>query len=551
VLILSTGQTARFEFIFNINQNFYDPTLSATPSDVSVSVYRGDLGAGAVIDGPYSYFNQDETELGNRILKEENSIIYYGDYDGNPGETTSELNATKFVFVYTIPNNLFPGNYSVVATTYLDGQLFQYTAQFQVPQSSSAISDAFASGQKELTKSFVPAFETLEQYKTNSVVLIGHADGIPLNTVIRINSVQTAIDLLKADFNSPLLRGVFDCYASGGRDIYICAAAPMSEYVEGVNERLEAKPTYALQDATPLFMNFYQRYYDRLEETYNILKELDYMDIVVPLEVSFINSGGVDFVTQLALYCEDFHNLSSCIQIGIIGTRNSGIKEEDIQTLEDSEIFTEKYTMLDPSNQIIGDMGRFVVPIYGELIMNHSFLNISYTSSGSAIMAGMISANPVNQSLIRKKVTSAFGLSGITMNQSQVDRLDAVGVNSFTKGSRSRRGNNYEVYVTNDHTMASKNSNYRKAPQIRLVSMVINEIKALTSNTISKFSGQKAVDDVRSMLSFLKNNGIILDYTLEAFFDSFEKGKMYFDISLVSTLGMRKISFSISAGQAA
>ena len=137
------------------------------------------------------------------------------------------------------------------------------------------------------------------------------------------------------------------------------------------------------------------------------------------------------------------------------------------------------------------------------------------------------------------------------MNQSQVDRLDAIGVNSFTKSSRSRRGNNYEVYVTNDHTMASENSNYRKVPQIRLVSMVINEIKALTSNTISKFAGQKAVDDVRSMLSFLKNNGIILDYTLEAFFDSFEKGKMYFDISLVSTLGMRKISFSISAGQAA
>lgn len=551
MIILSPGKTGTFEFIFNNEQDFYDPTQGATPSDVIISVYRGNLGAGAIIDGPYSYLNQDESNLLNKIIKEENNIIYYGNYDGVPGESTSQLNAVKFSFTYTVPENIFPGNYSVVASTYLNAQLIQYIAHFQVPQSSVSISSVFASGQKDLTKAFVPAFENLEQYRTNSVVLVGHADGIPLNTIIRIQSVQEAIDLLKADFNSPLLRGVFDCYASGGRDIYICASAPMSEYVEDINERLQPKITYGLSDATPLVMNFYQRYYDRLEETYSILKELDYMDIVVPLEVSFINTGEVDFVTQLALYCQDFHNLSGFIQIGIIGSRNSGIKEEDIQILESNDIFTEKYTMLDSSGQIIGDMGRFVIPIYGELIMNHSFLNISYTSSGSAVMAGMLASTPVNQSLIRQKVTSAFGLSGINLSQSQIDRLDSIGVNTFGKSSRSRRGNNYEVYISNDNTMASRDSAYRKAPQIRLVSMVINEIKALTSNTISKFSSQKAIDDVRSMLSFLKNNGIILDYNMEAFLDSFEKGKMYFDISLLSTLGMKKISFSISAGQGA
>ena len=298
-------------------------------------------------------------------------------------------------------------------------------------------------------------------------------------------------------------------------------------------------------------MTFYQRYYDRLEESYSIIKNYDYIDIIVPLETSIINTGSVDFITQLALHCQEFHNHSGYIQIGVIGSRNNGILAEDIATFENNTIFTNKYTMFNPQNEIIGDMGRFVIPIYGELIMNHNFLNISYVSSGSATMAGLISATPVNKSLIRKKAFSVFGLSGISLNQSQVDRLDAVGVNTFIRNNRSRRGNSYQIEVTNDHTLANQNSNYRKVSLIRLASMLINEIQSLTSNTVSKFSSQKAISDVRQMLEFLKQNQIVVDYSFEAYSDSQEKGKLYFDISVVSTLGLKKLSFSILAGQGA
>ena len=547
MLILNNGQTGTFEFIFSEDGEFFDPTSGSTPSDVVISVYRGDLGSGAIVDGPFSYLFQDATPSGNYIERTSNNIIYFGEYGSTPNSTS--LDAVKFSLHYSVPNNLFPGNYSVVATTAYKAELLQYIAHFQVPQSSSQISSRYASGQKELSQSFVPAFQKMEQYQTNSVVLIGHADGLEINSITKISNIQEAIDLLKANFESPLLRGVFDAHAAGCRDIYICPSAPMSEYVEDVEDRLLRKPIYGINDATPLLMNFYERYYDRLQQTYSTLINYDYFDIIVPLEVSFINTGNVDFVTQLANYCQNFHNLSGMIQIGVIGSRSNGIKAEHIDSFESNNLFINKYTMMDGQNQIIGDMGRFVIPVYGELIMNHIFLNISYVSSGSATYAGLLSSTPVNQSLIRKNLPSAFGLSGISLNQSQVDRLDALGINTFTRNTRTRRGNTYLVYTTNDNTMAHPTSNYRKAPQIRLVSMLINEIKSLTTDTTGRFASQKASSDVLKMLNFLKKNGIISDYEMEAYMDPQIKGKMYFDISVVSSLGLRKISFSISSGQ--
>jgi len=551
MIVLSPGQTGTFEFIFSQNNTFYDPTDGATPSDVLVSVYRGDAGSGSVIDGPYSYLFQDATPSGNYIEKTVDNTVYYGNFGDTPGQNISSVNATKFSFYYTIAEDLFPGSYSVIATTYSGASIIQYIAQFQVPQSTALISSQYASGQRDITQSFVPAYERLDQYKTNSVLLIGHADGISLNNIIRISSIQEAIDLLKANTDSPLLRGVFDAYAAGARDIYICAAAPMSEYIEGVTTRNAAQPFYSMNDATPVNYNFYQRYWSRLEDTYEIIKDYDYIDIVVPLEASILNTGSIDFVTQLGMYCQDFHDKSGMIQIGVIGSRSNGISEQDIQTLEAKNIFQNKYTMFDSQNQIIGDMGRFIVPVYGELIINHNFLNRTYVASGAATVAGMISSNPVNQSLIRKRMPSVFGLSGISLNQSQVDRLDNIGVNTFTRNSKTRRGNTYQIYLTNDNTMANSTSNYRKLPQIRLCAMLINEIRALSNNNISKFSSQKAVEDVRQLLSFLKNNNIISDYTFDAYSDQEIMGKLYFDISVISSLGLKKLSFSISSGKAA
>ena len=551
MLILSPGQTGNFEFIFNQNGNFYDPTSGATPSDVIISVYRGDFAAGATIDGPYSFLQQNVDSAGNYIEKTSNNTFYYGDYGDIPGENISSYDVTKFIFHYTIPENLFQGNYSVVATTYDGANIFQYTAQFQVPQGSMNIVGSYAGGTKELSTSYRPSFQPLEQYRTNSILLIGHSDALEINAPMRIGSIQEGIDLLKADFNSPLLRGIFDAYACGARDIYICSAAPMKEYVAITGDRLNTMPSHSYEDATPVLMNFYQKYYDRLEQTYSSLERYDNIDIIVPLEASIIGTGDVDFTTQLATHCQNFHDETGAIMLGVIGSRSDGINSGNIEIFESDINFTEKYTMYNPDNSIAGDMGKFVIPIYGEIIINHNFLNISYTSSAAASVAGLLSETPVNQSLIRKKIPSAFGLSGVNLSQAEVDRLDALGVNTLIRNNRSRRGNSYEIYLTNDHTMANSSSVYAKAPQMRLISMVINEIRALGDNSISRFSAQKLIEDVKKMLEFLKVNNIIREYDLQAYADSLVKGKIYFDINLTSSVGLRKISFSISSGQGA
>jgi hypothetical protein len=551
MLILSPGQTGNFEFIFNQNGNFYDPTSGATPSDVIISVYRGDFAAGATIDGPYSFLQQNVDSAGNYIEKTSNNTFYYGDYGDIPGENISSYDVTKFIFHYTIPENLFQGNYSVVATTYDGANIFQYTAQFQVPQGSMNIVGSYAGGTKELSTSYRPSFQPLEQYRTNSILLIGHSDALEINAPMRIGSIQEGIDLLKADFNSPLLRGIFDAYACGARDIYICSAAPMKEYVAITGDRLNTMPSHSYEDATPVLMNFYQKYYDRLEQTYSSLERYDNIDIIVPLEASIIGTGDVDFTTQLATHCQNFHDETGAIMLGVIGSRSDGINSGNIEIFESDINFTEKYTMYNPDNSIAGDMGKFVIPIYGEIIINHNFLNISYTSSAAASVAGLLSETPVNQSLIRKKIPSAFGLSGVNLSQAEVDRLDALGVNTLIRNNRSRRGNSYEIYLTNDHTMANSSSVYAKAPQMRLISMIINEIRALGDNSISRFSAQKLIEDVKKMLEFLKVNNIIREYDLQAYADSLIKGKIYFDINLTSSVGLRKISFSISSGQGA
>lgn len=549
MLLLSTGQSSAFEFIINEDNNFLDPTAGATPSDVFVTVYRGNLGAGAIVDGPFSYLYQGATVDSHAyIVKTTNNIFYYGEYNDNPGDTITSYDLVKFTFYYTVPNTLAPGNYSVVLSTNYNGSNVSYTSHFQITNTPENIGGYYASGARSAVLNFVPAFETLEEYKTNSVLLIGHADGLELNSVVRIKSIQEGINLLNGDFQSPLLRGVFDAYANGARDIYICPAAPMSEYVENISKRLNTLPIYSYSDATPMLMNFYQRYYDRLNTTYDLIKIYDNIDIVVPLETTILNSGGVDFMTQLANYCNDFHNESGFIQIGIIGSRSNGISSSDIDVLESNSLFTTKYTAIGSDGQIIGDMGRFIMPVYGEVIFNHEFLNITYTSPSSAAIAGILSQTQVNMGLARKRLSAVYGLHGNNLSQVDLDRIEDLGINTIYRSSRSRRGNAYEIYITNDYSMASPDSTLSKIPQIRLLAMLINEIKALSSNSISRFSSEKIIEETRAMLIWAKSNQIIVDYQFEPYVDKIDKGKLYFDISVTSALGLKKISFSISSG---
>jgi len=416
------------------------------------------------------------------------------------------------------------------------------------------LSSSTSQGNKSATISYRPSYDDLNQNNMQSILLIGHADGIEINNPTKITSIQNAIDILSGNKNSPLLRGVFDAYGAGARSIFICASAPMSEYVSSISDRNFAYNYLGESENNPVAKTFYEKYYQRLVETYRIIKQLDYIDVIVPLETSIIKTNGIDFLSQLVHYCNDFHNETGYVQIGVIGSRGNGIDPLDINLIENSKHLRNKYTTFyttTSSNQIASDIGRYVMPIYGEAVFSHLQLDVTYTNSVAAAVAGMIVKSRLNMGLTRKRIPGALSLYGVDLNSSQLNLLDSFGINTIYRGSKARRGGVYEVYLTSDYTLSNRNSVFSKIPQIRLTSYVASQVKGYGYDHIGKFGYDRVVNNVIGMLDALKKDGSIVDYEFKAEQSKEDKGLIILNINLTSSLGLKKINLSLSAGPAA
>lgn len=530
MLVVQPGNKLKINFLFIYDGDVYDPTLQATPVDVLVAVVRGDNTFSSIILNPISYLFTNATPDPNAYIEKSLS--------------------SEFTFNYTVQQNIFPGIYTVVATTFKDGEEITIESKFQVKESEYEPLPTVPMGNRSSSVNFKPSYEDLNFSNMESVLLIGHADGLELNSPTKIRSVQHAIDLLSGDYESPLLRGVFDAYGAGAQNIYVCAAAPMFEYVEDIEDRLVASSYFNLESATPIYKTFYEKYYERLQETYSILTELDFIDIVVPLEVSMISTDEVDFITQLAEYLDDFHNLTGNVQIGVIGSRTNGISPSDIDLLEQNSVLVNKLTVTS-LNQIVSDKGRYIVPIYGEAVFSHPQLNLSYVNSVSAAVAGLISTNPLNIGMIRKRIPGAISLFGSNLNSVEMARLDSIGVNTIYRSNKARRSKPYEVYLTDDFTLASSNSVYTKLPQMRLVSYIASMVKGYGRESIGRFGYDRIITLVTRMLTELKNDRTIVDFEFKAEPDQNEIGSLILYINVISSLGLKKINLSLSAGPGA
>jgi len=482
--------------------------------------------------------------------------------NGNITFTTTQdhgLSVGDFINLSEI-NSLIDGNYyikeikdeknfiitSSVSISNQESFVFGYYKKINSSGVSGTLSGP-TSGTKIVQR---PIYDELEYHTTNSILLLGHADGININEITKINSIQEATNLLGANTLSPLLRGVYDAYSCGARNIYIMAVAPMSEYVDNVDMRL-TDMAFLVSEETAAQVNFYEKYFERLQQSYAIAKNYEFIDLIVPLETSIIGTGDVNFIAQLALYCYDFNELTGYIQMGIIGSKTNGVKDSDIDLLEAKSVFRNKFTTYTTSGTVESDIGRFIIPIYGELNFNHTGFNSSYTTSAAAAFAGAMSSNPVYQGMIRKRIIGAYSLYGSNLSKESFARLDNLGINTVYRSRKAMRGNPYEVYVSNDYTMADPNSSLRKAPQVRLAAMVINEIKHIANNGIGTNSQDKVVVESRKVLEALVSARVINDYDLQVYGSKIEKGYIKMDISLVSSLGLKNVNFSVTSGRMA
>ena len=73
--------------------------------------------------------------------------------------------------------------------------------------------------------------------------------------------------------------------------------------------------------------------------------------------------------------------------------------------------------------------------------------------------------------IIRKRLPAGYSLYGADLSTESLARLDNLGINTIYRGRRAKRGNPYEVFISNDYTMASRNSVFSKLPQVRLAAI--------------------------------------------------------------------------------
>ena len=185
------------------------------------------------------------------------------------------------------------------------------------------------------------------------------------------------------------------------------------------------------------------------------------------------------------------------------------------------------------------------------MVFQHPQIKISYVSNAAAAFAGMASSTAVNKGLIRARVPGAMSLFGNDLTQSEFQRLENIGINTLYRGAKTRRAVPFEVYLTNEYTMANSGSTFSKLAQMRLVSLVVSEIRGIALSHFDIMAFDQIVSETRSFLESLKRNSVVNDYSFNVHVSETQRGVFIFEIELLSALGLKKIDFSLAAGPGA
>jgi hypothetical protein len=536
MLVVSANSQLEIPFIYRSGVNYVNPT-----GDITIIFRRGIDGVGPVIMGPYK-ISQSSLTTGVKYSFPEGEFVAFANEE--PIHQIVRNSTGSYTLFLKTPKNLFDGLYSVEITALIDGVQDFKEINVQTKRGYTSYQDGYDIGSKIIELGNRSRYSAIGDSTTMNTLLIGHTDAMEPYGIVKITSIQEGVNLLRGDFNSPLLRGMFDAYSAGARDIYLMSAGYMAEYVEDVNNR--NIKLFQDNDATPNSYTFYELYYNRLVECYRLVQDYEFIDLIVPLETSIINTGSVNFIKQLSTHCNTVQEKTGEVQIGIIGSKSNGIKEEDITELLAKDFDIQNSIAVDGS--IIRDDGKYVILIYGEAIFSHKQLQRSYASSLAAAVAGMLSSTRIDMGLTKTRIPSALSIHGIDLTAAQVEKLKSININTAVRGQRSRRAALYDIYITSDYTQ-SISPNYEDSSNVRLVSVIIKEIQSLGNVAVGKFGYEKVIRYVEDFLAALKSSRVVVDYRVDSFADRYEKGTLYFNISVVSSRTLREISFNVSTGK--
>jgi hypothetical protein len=94
-------------------------------------------------------------------------------------------------------------------------------------------------------------------------------------------------------------------------------------------------------------------------------------------------------------------------------------------------------------------------------------------------------------------------------------------------------------------------STLKKVAQMRLVSSVIRETKDIAATYVGRFAKDQLESEISLMLKRIRSQGIINDYSYNMYYSKTSRGDVTIDLSLLSSLNLKSIDFSISAGPVA
>jgi hypothetical protein len=528
MLIANPGQQITIPFVFKSGYDYVDPD-----EDIYVYLRRGSGTIGSIIIGPlkFNITTAIAATPGTSQTLDSNTVL-------------ERVSTGSYELRMSLPVNLFEGEYTVQISSIAGGltEVKEYYLKCKI--TTNQLNEVYSDNNKSIVINSKSNYKSINNGTTNNILLIGHTNAMQQYAITKISSIQDAVNKLNADINSPLLKGVFDAYSCGARDIYIMSAGNMGEYIEDVARR--NTKLFATDSVTPNTYSFYELYYQRLISCYSLLERYEFIDIIVPLETSMVSTGNVNFVKQLSDHCQKMQEDTGEVQIGVIGSRSLQSTEDDIDELVSADFELE--SDVSAGGYITKDAGKYMCLIYGETIFNHKQLQRSYRASAAAAFAGTLSSTRVDHGLARKRLQSALSIVGANLTSAQLKSLTDNKINAIVGGQRSRRNVPYDIYISGDLTQ-SISENYSDASNVRLVAMIIAEIQSLGTNAIGKMGYDKVIRDVDAMLLTLKTGDIIRDYTFDAYADRLIRGKLYFNISIISVRTLRTISFNVSTGR--
>jgi len=458
---------------------------------------------------------------------------------------------------------LVPGNYTVRWEGTVEGDLTVQTEIFLLADTPVTTADVIDPPSLQGVMRESHQYDIMGIGLTDNLFLIGHADGIGINSPFQVNDVKEAVTAIGGDVTCPLLRAMLEAYNAGSRDMWLVASAPMSEYIpfDGIDksDRLLARDEWG-------GLTWYERYQQRLQTTYAALVDWENIEFLVPVEAAFYDSGDVNFFDDLVFNCYDRFKKTGYPSIGFLGTQMGAWSDSDLTAVLDTApvngvgLFS-KVEFLDYVESIKGASVKaeveenipykFGILIFGEAAFTIPQIPVVYNNSVATTAAAVLSVSRLDRGLTYKALPNVLNPLGRDLKTAQIQTLARARINPLVRRAKGKRGSPYKCVIASDNLFMPDGTDFWSIVSMRLVAKVVQEIKHFGESVIGSINYNQFRSEVQELLKLLSVSGNIKDFDLNIYRRPPTEDPdqtVLVTIVLYPFFGVREIFFQVEVG---